>query len=632
MATKSTMRQYDDYNVTVRQYDGDSAHLTIDQTSRKPTGNIGAQVVVENRKTTFESRSNELGGFRDNTSLLNVPWSVVPGKITVHILTLKLGSHDELRNVSEREERLQRRNIEKEMEEIRHGRQYIQERNRTRLNESVHACESPLRTQERTTSSSRQQRVSSYVPLHEGENLEDLDRFLEEAHMELRERINSHGSNYVDDTEQTQTKTFEQNKSAQQQETETDSRYGRHAHLIRNREENVHTERELELRRRLLELEDRESKHREREEHMYKYWKRKEFDLQQTEREMTHKFNSREERLLSQEMKLRDMEISLSERMQKLECKLEMRENRITEGFWENERNETVGNASVIEKCSREKIDQLQRKIEALQKEKALLEPRLPDVDVLSYGKTLLRKDGIRDSSEIKLNISSFSGEVPVPRSESSFEDFKLEVDSVKTIYAEHVVKQGLRRALKGQAKKKMLHMLADATVDEIMTELEDNFGNVAMLQQETGESVTQWGLRLEEMLLQVTRKTKIDDEERRVMLKKSEELRNATRVHFENNVPYEELRNKVREEEFEDNRHKIGKTDACQSNELLQQLMKKIESLDRKLEDLKKGHTELQIPQVNTDREGSREVDTGDAPIIIRITEIMIILQTPIN
>ncbi|KAH3752233.1 hypothetical protein DPMN_186848 [Dreissena polymorpha] len=147
---------------------------------------------------------------------------------------------------------------------------------------------------------------------------------------------------------------------------------------------------------------------------------------------VTHTFDSREERLLSQEMKLRDMEISLSERMQKLECKLEMRENRITEGFWKNERNETVGNTSVIEKCSKEKIYQLQRKIEAVQKK---------------------------------------------------------------------------------------------------------------------------WGLRLEEMLLQITRKTKIDDEERRSMLKKrflrglkSEELRNSTRVHFENNVTYEELRNKVRE------------------------------------------------------------------------------------
>ncbi|KAH3802731.1 hypothetical protein DPMN_156411 [Dreissena polymorpha] len=542
-------------------------------------------------------------------------------------------SLEQFRNVSEREERLQRRNIEKEMEEIRHCRQYIQERNRTRLNESVHACESPLRTQERITSSTRQQRVSSYVPLHEGENLEDLDRFLEEARMELRERINSLGSNvgdlvtvdeYVGDTEQTQTKTFEHQKSAQQQETETDSRYGRQAHII-------------QLRRRLLELEDRESKHRKREEHtcMYEYWKRKEFDLQQKERDMKHSFESREERLLSQEMKLRDMEISLSERMQKLECKLEMRENLTSDGYWKNERNETVGKASVLEHSSREKIDQLQRKIETLQKEKAALEPRLPDADVLRYGKTLIQKDGMRDATEIKLNISSFSGEVPVPRSESSFEDFKLEVDSVKVIYADHVVKQGLRRALKGQAKKKMLHMHADATVDEIMTELEDNFGNVASTdtllsrflsaEQEIGESVTQWGLRLEEMLLQVTRKTKIDDEERRSMLKKrfwrglkSEELRNATRVHFENNVPYEELRNKVREEEFENTKHKIGKTDACQSNELLQQLMKKIESLDRKLEDLRKeGHTELQIPQVNTDREGFREVDTGDPQLL---------------
>ncbi|KAH3799842.1 hypothetical protein DPMN_153459 [Dreissena polymorpha] len=126
-------------------------------------------------------------------------------------------SLEQFRNVSEREERMQRRNIEKEMEEIRHGRQYIQERNRTRLNASVHECESPLRTQERITSSSRQQRVSFYVPLHEGENLEDVDIFLKEARMEQRERINSLGSNvgdlvtvdeYVYDTEQTKNKTL----------------------------------------------------------------------------------------------------------------------------------------------------------------------------------------------------------------------------------------------------------------------------------------------------------------------------------------------------------------------------------------------------------------------------------------
>ncbi|KAH3693757.1 golgin subfamily A member 6-like protein 1 [Dreissena polymorpha] len=275
-------------------------------------------------------------------------------------------SLEQFRNVIEREEILQRRNIEKEMEKIRHGRHYIQERNHTHLNESVHACESPLRTQGRITSSSRQQRVSSYVPLHEGENLEDLDIFLEEARMEIRNRINSLGSivgdlvtvdEYVGDTEQSETKTFEHHKSAQQPETETDNRFGRQAHIIRNRDENERTERELELRQRLLELEDRESKYRGREEHMYEYWKPKEFDLQQKEREMKQKFDRREERLLSQEMKLRDMEISLSERMQKLECKLEMRENRITEGYWKNERNETVGNASVLEKCSKEKID-----------------------------------------------------------------------------------------------------------------------------------------------------------------------------------------------------------------------------------------------------------------------------------
>ncbi len=111
--------------------------------------------------------------------------------------------------------------------------------------------------------------------------------------------------------------------------------------------------------------------------------------------------------------------------------------------------------------------------------------------------------------------------------------------------------------------------MSTSATVDEVMAELEDNFGIVAskdtllsrflLSEQEPAESIVDWGLRLEELMMQVTRKTAFDEGEKRFMLRKrfwrglrSEELKNATRVHFEGGLTYEELRNKVREEEYE--------------------------------------------------------------------------------
>ncbi|KAH3849411.1 hypothetical protein DPMN_091810 [Dreissena polymorpha] len=114
-----------------------------------------------------------------------------------------------------------------------------------------------------------------------------------------------------------------------------------------------------------------------------------------------------------------------------------------------------------------------------------------------------------------------------------------------------------------------MLHIKPKATVDEIMSELDDNFGNVAsidtmlskflMAEQEQNETISEWGLRIEELLMHVTRKTRLDEHEKKDMWRKrfwrglrNEELKNATRVHFESKLTCEELKIKLREEEFE--------------------------------------------------------------------------------
>ncbi|KAH3702706.1 hypothetical protein DPMN_077732 [Dreissena polymorpha] len=60
----------------------------------------------------------------------------------------------------------------------------------------------------------------------------------------------------------------------------------------------------------------------------------------------------------------------------------------------------------------------------------------------------------------------------------------------------------------------------------------------------------------MEELLMHVTRKTRLDEHEKKDMLRKrfgrglrNEELKNATRVHFESKLTYEELKIKLREE-----------------------------------------------------------------------------------
>ncbi|KAH3735830.1 hypothetical protein DPMN_042388 [Dreissena polymorpha] len=58
----------------------------------------------------------------------------------------------------------------------------------------------------------------------------------------------------------------------------------------------------------------------------------------------------------------------------------------------------------------------------------------------------LHRQRSYQDTAYEKLNLSAFSGVVPVPKNEVSFEDLKLEVDNVKVIYSQNAVNQSLRK------------------------------------------------------------------------------------------------------------------------------------------------------------------------------------------
>lgn len=171
----------------------------------------------------------------------------------------------------------------------------------------------------------------------------------------------------------------------------------------------------------------------------------------------------------------------------------------------------------------------------------------------------------------IKPTINVFSGMEPIPKNESSFEVWSLEVECLiqTEVYPEYLVNQAIRNSLRGEAKRVLLPLGPLATSTEIIEKIESVFGNVASAEsvlqhfyttrQEKGESVTSWGLRLEEILQKAIMKGHIKQQQRNEMLRRkfwrglySEKLKTDTRVYFETELNFEALRRNVRTEECE--------------------------------------------------------------------------------
>ena len=283
------------------------------------------------------------------------------------------------------------------------------------------------------------------------------------------------------------------------------------------------------------------------------------------------------------------------------------------------------------------KREEIDKKIRELEKEKSKLEGIPGNEEEKQELNKLVELNKRSDHSSVKgsvpkietslpfgmkPNITPFSGREPTPKNEASYEDFKIEFESLKPIYSEQVLREALRKSLREQARKTMLHLGPTASIDTILKSLEETFGNIAsedtllskflLAEQNQDESLVEWGLRLEEIMLQVSRKSKMNTKEQNLRLKnrfwrglRNEELKNATRTHFEGPASYEELRNKVRAEEFEMQlqKERIGvrpKTakvhqiaEAFPSNNMMATLLKQIEGLNRKVEEMKKAQDE---------------------------------------
>ena len=166
--------------------------------------------------------------------------------------------------------------------------------------------------------------------------------------------------------------------------------------------------------------------------------------------------------------------------------------------------------------------------------------------------------------------MSKFSGIDPVPKSECSFEEWKIEVECLinSKMYPDHVINQSLRNSLIGQARAVTVTLGPKATSQEIIDKLESVFGNVAtgasVLQefysasQGPKESVTLWGIRIEQIVQRAVEKGYISREQKNTMLKDrfwwylyDNDLRNTTKIYYEQIESFDMLRRKVKAEEY---------------------------------------------------------------------------------
>ena len=170
----------------------------------------------------------------------------------------------------------------------------------------------------------------------------------------------------------------------------------------------------------------------------------------------------------------------------------------------------------------------------------------------------------------VKPYITPFSGMEPVQKNECSFEDWKLEIQCLiqSGAYPDYIVAQCIRNSLKVPAKRATVTLGSSVTSQELIEKLQNVFGNVASGEsvltefytssQQPTESVTMWGLRLEEIVQRGIEKGQISEGQKDEMLRTrfwrnlyDKELQNATRVYYDQIKEFDKLRTRVRSEEY---------------------------------------------------------------------------------
>lgn len=191
-------------------------------------------------------------------------------------------------------------------------------------------------------------------------------------------------------------------------------------------------------------------------------------------------------------------------------------------------------------------------------------------VSHVSTSKTQIKQDEA-EGFILKPYVGPFSGTQPSPKHENTFEVWKLEVQSLiaMKVYSDISIVQAIWKSLRGQARNVLFNIGPSAKADDIVKRLESVYGNVASgeavlqefytVHQEENESVTDWGLRLEQILQRAKEKGHVNEERKDQMLRDKfwrslydQNLKNATKIYHQSLTNFEKLQQKVRAEEYE--------------------------------------------------------------------------------
>ena len=121
------------------------------------------------------------------------------------------------------------------------------------------------------------------------------------------------------------------------------------------------------------------------------------------------------------------------------------------------------------------------------------------------------------------------------------------------------MISQTIRKSLRVPAKRVLLAMSATASSRDIISRLENVYGNVACGQavvqefytavQSAEENVAEWAVRLEEILKRAVDKGQIVEDSRDEILRckfwrelHSQDLKNATKIYYESEKNFEKL------------------------------------------------------------------------------------------
>ncbi|KAH3825937.1 hypothetical protein DPMN_127824 [Dreissena polymorpha] len=341
--------------------------------------------------------------------------------------------------------------------------------------------------------------------------------------------------------------------------------------------------------------------------------------------QLIHKCNKRdmdfkmEMETLQKQIEL--MKLEEREAVRKIQIKEELRETKQKEKLQAEQRKQ---NEDRLRTLKQEKYELEQSLLEKQSVLSSLAE------ELLAYGEER-NKPQISKISESKQTFM-IKPNIPKFTEPSNFPEWKIEIQSMlsSNIYHKELLRQAIRNAISGKPRKILAALKPTATSEEILEALESNYGDIKSgecimeeyykAKQEKEEDISAWGIRLEELVQKAIDRGEIQTHRREQMLRtrfwkylRNKELKNATRIFYESNIPFEDLRKKMRREEQDisvskETSQQINVHQIDDHTKLLNDLKEQIKMMEAKLNSLtEEQHRPIDIERRDTFRYDNR-------------------------